>query len=181
MSEGYQSCWWVNGAGDQSPVYDSCCFPACISNRSIRISASRQTRPYPRAQIGTVKVSRHRFGPTDSTRWPVAGMPATRQSQYDSGSKESTTKGTQMPIGVRMRPEEPARTKRSVQSTARTDGPQWCQVCVSVINRHTRLTGASSDLEKPIGGHMVNQFSGEPNGHTTLQYHIFSRSENNVG
>jgi len=67
-----------------------------------------------------------------------------------------------------MRPEEPERMNRSSQSTARTDGPQRCQVRVSVINRHTLSTGASSGFEKQIGGHMINRFSGEPNDHTTL-------------
>jgi hypothetical protein len=42
-----------------------------------------------------------------------------------------------------MRPVNPARIKRSVLSTSRTDGPQRVQVCVSVIKRHTRETGAS--------------------------------------
>ncbi len=157
VSGGYQSRWWVNGAGDQNPIYDPCFFSARISHRSMRSSARRQTRPYPNAQAGTVKVSRHRFGPRGSTRWPVAGTPATRQSQKDSGSKAPTMKGTQTPTGVRMRPEEPAWMKWSSQSTARTDGPQCCQVRVSVINRHTRLPGASSCLEKPNGELMINR------------------------
>jgi len=42
-----------------------------------------------------------------------------------------------------MRPVNPARINRSVLSTSFKDGPQWVQVCVSVIRRHTRETGAS--------------------------------------
>ncbi len=61
-------------------------------------------------------------------------------------------KGSQLPKGVRMRPFNPARIKRSGLSTARTDGPQRGQVCVSVIRRHTRATDASRRVPKATVG-----------------------------
>lgn len=56
--------------------------------------------------------------------------------------------GSQMPIAVWIRPADPALMKRWSQLTALMDGPHLGHDQVSVINRHTRVAGASSCLEK---------------------------------
>ena len=97
--------------------------------------------------------------PVDAHQRQTANQPVSRGPCRHGEGQPATirAKGFHTVAGVRMRPEAPAWMTRASQSTARTDGPQWCQVRVSVINRHTRSPGTSSCLERPICGLMVNR------------------------
>jgi len=78
-------------------------------------------------------------------------MPATVQFQLRSGSTFVISKGTQMPIGVWIRPRAPGATEVAPAETARTVGPQLGHQRNSASRGQTVFTGAAISMDARAG------------------------------